>query len=331
MALGIGIIGAGRIVRHGHLPAYLKAGLNVVGLADIDPSAVDFVRRQWELPLVTTDVDEVINSPHVDVVDVAVPPQYHRELTEKALRAGKHVLCQKPFTLTLKDAEALVALADRLKRKLAVNMNSRWTPVSQCIAKCLEDGYIGAPHLVQVEYHAQLSYEPWRATLPHMIFVEAMIHQFDLLRFWFGMPMAVYAQETLSASQTDKAITLGTVAFRFPRGLIGTVVSDWINPGNESSYKIRVDGSIGSIQASGTAVRVYSQKLPLPGWFEPVVGGEWYPGVGYLPAFASSMKSLLDAIESNMEPVTSGKDNLLTLRLTFEVSRSAEEGEVIRM
>jgi predicted dehydrogenase len=234
--------------------------------------------------------------------------------------------------MNIEDAEVLVALADELALKLAVNQNARWAPVNQCIRALLEEGYIGAPHLVTVEYHAQLSYEPWRASLPHMIFIEAMIHQIDLLRYWFGMPVTVFAQETLSRDQEDQAITVGMISFRFSGGLVATLVSDWINPGNESSYHARLDGPKGSIQAGGRSLRLYSECFPVPGWYEPVLtDGDWYPGIGYLPAFAASMRSFLDAIEQDLEPPTSGRDNLKTLKLTFDACHSAEIEGVIHL
>ena len=94
---GIGIVGCGGIVKLAHLPAYTAYGVDVVGV--YDPSAEATRDLQERFPVVGRvfdSFDELLDDPRVEVVDVATHPAQRVELIQRALRAGKHVLSQKP-------------------------------------------------------------------------------------------------------------------------------------------------------------------------------------------------------------------------------------------
>ncbi len=84
-----------------------------------------------------------IADPAVDAVVVAVPPKYHRELTEQALAAGKHVLVEKPAFPALADYEAVAAARDRAGRVVLVGENDHYKPLAVCLRRLLAEGAIG--------------------------------------------------------------------------------------------------------------------------------------------------------------------------------------------
>ena len=105
---GIGIVGCGRIVRTAHLPGYARYGQRVVGVFDVLAEATDGVREQFGVETVFGELDELLNDPQIEIVDVATHPDVRPTIVRQALAAGMHVLSQKPHASDLETALALV-------------------------------------------------------------------------------------------------------------------------------------------------------------------------------------------------------------------------------
>src|SRR5882724_2675206 len=119
----IGLVGAGGVTEY-HLRAYQKMGLEVVAICDLDLKRAEARRaRFYPAATVATDFREVLRRDDIEVIDAALHPEHRIPLVEAAIRAGKHVLSQKPFALDLDVAERLADLAVERKVKLAVNQN----------------------------------------------------------------------------------------------------------------------------------------------------------------------------------------------------------------
>ena len=112
---GIGIVGAGGIVNYAHLPAYKKAGLRVVGITDRNREQAERTAKEHGIAKVYVSVEELLRHPEVEIVDIAVYPSEQIAIVEQATAAGKHVLCQKPFSDEYSKAVRSVELAERAK------------------------------------------------------------------------------------------------------------------------------------------------------------------------------------------------------------------------
>ena len=139
----IGLIGCGGITKP-HLDAYRSAGYQVVAFCDTHEEAARGRQREYyPEAAVFTDYRALLERKDIDVVDIATHPAVRVRLIEDALRAGKHVLSQKPFVLDLADGEKFVALAKRKKLKLAVNQNGRWAPYFSYARELVKAGHLG--------------------------------------------------------------------------------------------------------------------------------------------------------------------------------------------
>src|SRR5436190_678761 len=103
----IGIIGVGGEARYAHLPAYRSLGLKVQAVCDRDPDTVRQVGAEFDIPLRTTDPRELLADASVSVLDLATPPDSHRELIELACEHGKSVLVQKPLCVSREELRAI--------------------------------------------------------------------------------------------------------------------------------------------------------------------------------------------------------------------------------
>lgn len=109
----IAIVGAGAIVEVAHLPAYAMAGLEVVGMYDLDRERASGLAKQHGIETLYDSLEELLADDRVSVVDVAVIADAQPDIVAAGIEAGKHMLCQKPFVQDLDRGRALIELADK--------------------------------------------------------------------------------------------------------------------------------------------------------------------------------------------------------------------------
>ena len=114
---GIAFIGCGGIVNYGHIPAYKAHGFNMIGGYDINQEVAGKTVREHNLQKVYGTLDEVLSDPNVQIVDIAVLPWEQKKIVTKAVSAGKHLLCQKPFSDHYVEAVGMTDLAQASRLK----------------------------------------------------------------------------------------------------------------------------------------------------------------------------------------------------------------------
>ncbi|MSS72134.1 MAG: Gfo/Idh/MocA family oxidoreductase [Candidatus Latescibacteria bacterium] len=142
----VGVIGCGGIARGAHMPAYaaLKdAGVEVVACADVDEGAARRLAEQFSIPHAFADYHQMLKIQEIDAVSVCTPNFLHRDPTVAALRAGKHVLCEKPIARNAREGGQMVAAAKAAKRKLMIDFNNRYTSGAQALKRLADSGTFG--------------------------------------------------------------------------------------------------------------------------------------------------------------------------------------------
>jgi scyllo-inositol 2-dehydrogenase (NADP+) len=139
----IGMLGYGSIgAEHAAAIATID-GLELAAVCDRDPGRLAQVGADWPSVRLVDDVQALTSDDGIDLVLVSAPPHRHAEMSIAMLRAGKHVVVEKPFTLTLADAEAVITAATTAKRSLTVYQNRRWDPDFRAVRRCVRSGRIG--------------------------------------------------------------------------------------------------------------------------------------------------------------------------------------------
>lgn len=317
----IGMVGCGGI-SHYHLQAYQAAEYDVVALADVNREAAD-KRRQEFYPTakVFSDHRELLKLDTLDVVDVTTHPEIRVPIIEDALRAGKHVLSQKPFVLDLDVGKRLAELADKKKVRLAVNQNGRWAPHFSYIREAVRAGLIGDVVGVHCGVHWDHGWVLGTAfeKLRDLILYDFAIHWFDFLATIMGDVPAqrVVASATCSTTQDIKTPLLAQAMIEYPHAQ-ATLVFDGHVP-HGSWDRVLVSGSRGVIRSAG--VNLKNQQLEIiteAGTVSPRLEGTWFPD-----GFHGTMGELLCAIEENREPSNSARNNLRSLELCFAAVESS--------
>src|SRR5512147_825221 len=108
---GIAFIGCGGIVNYGHIPAYKAHGFQMIGGYDLHHEAAERTVHEHNLNKVYESLDDLLADPAVLIVDIAALPRVQRSIVQKAVVAGKHLLCQKPFSDRFTEAVEMTTMA----------------------------------------------------------------------------------------------------------------------------------------------------------------------------------------------------------------------------
>jgi predicted dehydrogenase len=162
--VGIGVVGAGFIVRDCHLVAYAEAGFHVVGITSRSIDKARAVAALRGLPRVYGSLEEMLDDPAIEIVDVAVPPNDQPGVIDRVLahpRRVRGILAQKPLAMTYREAKRLVGACKATGVILQVNQNMRYDHSVRALKTLLKEGLLGEPVLATIELRAIPHWMPW--------------------------------------------------------------------------------------------------------------------------------------------------------------------------
>lgn len=222
------IVGLGDIVRKRVGPAIIEQPQSVLhACVTRDPTRRADELRALGPVKVYTDFEQMLADREVDAVYIATPVFLHAPQAIAALRAGKHVLVEKPMALDTCEAEAMNAAAKQAGRRLAVAYYRRFWPTFQRVHAMLSQSVFGQVVLVRVALHSWYAPSPndsdaWRVRPEYSgsgVLSDVGSHRLDLLAWWFGLPQLTVSDirtHTQSYSVEDSAVSLLIFAGGFP-------------------------------------------------------------------------------------------------------------------
>lgn len=336
--LGIGVIGAGWIVRECHLPAYRSSGLNVVGIASRRQTQAAKLAEQFDLPRSYARWDQLLEDQGVQVLDIAFPPHEQPKIIGAALREADHIqgiLAQKPLAMDLSTAAELVQAAGDAGVFLAVNQNMRFDRSIRAARRFIDDGRFGDLLFAYINMHAPVTWMKYASDYGRKAMLIMSVHHLDAFRYLFGDPRRVMC--TLSgptATPSSEPDESAAYILEYDQGLRAIGIDNchsWADIGIE--WRIEGTGGI----AKGTvgwpdypwgspSTFEFVSAVEPDVWFRPRWGERWFPD-----AFARTMGELLRAISDGTPPEHSANDNLGTMALLEAAYLSAHEHRSVAM
>jgi predicted dehydrogenase len=316
----IALVGAGGISA-AHLDAYRAMGLDVAVIASRTLAKAE-ARRNEFFPAAeaTDDVQRTLTRDDIEVVDLTPHPAERLPLIETALRAGKHVLSQKPFVLDLDAGERLVELAEEKGVVLAVNQNGRFAPHLSYMREAVRAGLIGDVQSVNISIHWDHSWIGGTAfeSLDELILYDFAIHWFDFLASLIGnRATTIFATRAHAKSQKVRPPMLAEALVAFDGGQAVLQFDGASSFGAED--RTFVTGSAGTLTSRGPDLG--SQEVTLTtaaGIARPKLEGTWFK-----EGFRGTMGALLKAVEDGAQPLNSARSSLDALALDFAAIASA--------
>jgi predicted dehydrogenase len=329
----IGVIGYGywgpNIVRNFHA----HESSEVVLVCDQSPKSLERLKKAHPSMPFTTDANEVITSPNIDVVAVVTPVCTHFNLAKAALKNGKHIFVEKPFTCSVAQAEELIELADRKNLKIMVDHTFLFTGAVKKIRQLVDDGALG-----DLYYYDSLR-------------VNLGLFQHDVNVIWDLAPHDLSIMDYLIQAKPEAVVATGErhlngvedVAFitvYFPKHVIAHVNVNWLSPvkvrttllGGEKKMLVWND-----LEAD-EKIKVYDKGVSMstnPGNLHQLLvsyrsGDMWSPQVEAIEALHAETAYFLQCVDKNKTPFNDGVAGLRVVRILEAADKSVRNrGEAV--
>lgn len=272
--LGVAVVGTGFGILT-HARALRAAGFSVAALVGRDPRKTAERAARFAIPCATTSLAEALALPGVAAVTVATPPHAHARVVLEAIRAGKHVLCEKPFARDASEARRLLAAAEKAGVVHLLGTEFRYATAQALVARVVASGRIGRPRLATFLLHVPLLADP-KAEVPEWWsdadagggWLGAFAsHLVDQVRVTLGEFAGVSAALPRVAERDWTAEDSFSVRFRLRSGVDGILQSTAADFGPFFAAT-RIVGSTGTVWTEGDAVKVAdrsgTESVPVP-------------------------------------------------------------------
>ena len=335
----IAIVGAGGIVDGAHLPAYKKAGLEIVGITDVDQDRAKDVASRHGISIVYPDLATLLRDSKAEVIDIAVPPAVQRDVFVEVAKSGRHILAQKPLATTVADGEMIIKAAKESGIIAGVNQQLRFEEGMAAAYKMVDLGWVGKVTSISITVNLATPWEmfPWAKNMEKLEIMVHSIHYHDVIRWFLGDPISVYSVAGRTKGQFPIGETRTVSTYKYPDEVTAIVHANHVNRGGDNYAEFRIDGDGGAIRGTlgllydyptgrVDTLEVNSAKLPTDGWTPYPVTTRWFPD-----AFIGTMGSLLGAIAGKDALRSSVEENLGTLKLVAALYESIATNRVIEL
>ncbi len=308
----VGVIGTGGISR-AHANGYKQAGLPIVAAADISREQLDKFAAEYDVKNLYTDYTEMLDKESLDLVSICTWPPLHGEMAVKAAEAhAKGILCEKPMSVNLAEADKMIEACDKHGTKLAIGHQRRFEAQYVKAKELIESGAIGELFSVHGCCGGDL--------------LSDGTHNVDLLRFYANDSPIKWVMGQMDAHQKrtryghyieDAAIGY----FEFESGVRGLIeIGRASLPGYQRAYILGTDGRI-EVNVPGYVLRV--RQKGEKDWHVPELSGE--------NPFKLEIQALVECIEEDKEHILSGRQGRKALEVLMAVMESSRRRALIEL
>lgn len=307
-----------------------------------------------------TDWRAAVEDPEIDVIDVLVPNVLHHEVVMAAIAAGKHIICEKPLSISSSESREMVAAAEKAGIVNQVGFNWRLTPAVQLAKKLIDEGAIGEIRGIRAFWQGEFFNDPgvplvWRfsrAQAGSGALGDVGSHAIDFCRFLGGDIDSVNALQDRYVDERDlpggggkgKVDVDDSTVFlmRFASGAHGYIEATWSAPGRKSHAGFEVTGSTGSIvfdwermselrfydgsdpaDRQGFRTILVGPPHPSGDFFWPVAGYQ----IGYADTKVVQFADFISAVAGETpKPQTTFREGLMSTLVEEAVQVSADSG-----
>ncbi len=331
----VALIGAGAT---GQMRARCLARIpttRLVAVTDRDIERAEALAAMTPRARAVADPETIIEDPAVDGVIISTPPSAHETLGLACLRAGKHVLCEKPLAISVEACERLVNAALENEVCLATGFTLRQTPAACLAREIVDSGGIGAiDHMRAFHGHSGAEYFGPDWTLDRTVtgggtLMDGGIHMIDLLRWFLGDLQTIGGFATEHVWRNPGCEDNGFLLMQNAEGRIGQLHSSWTE-WRGYRYQVEIYGDRGYVRfgysplwlvhargTPGATMKVRRHFFPVYQVLERLKGWQWSSE----EMLMRDTTDWLNAIATGSEAPASGRDGLEAVRLAQSVER----------
>jgi predicted dehydrogenase len=339
------VIGAGGIAHRRTIPEGILKEENsqLVAVVDANAKLAEELGKHYQVPSFT-EIEPVLADKDVDAVYIATPVYLHKKHVIAAARAGKHILCEKPLSLNIKEAQEIASEVEKAGVKFQLGFMMRFHTAHQKIMQMLSQGKLGQP----VFGRAQLTcwYPPiegaWRQN-PELggggSVVDLASHCIDLLEMFFG-PVVKVSAFIDSLTHDYPVEDSNVILLKFASGAHATVDNNFNVPDLSASNVLEIYGTRGSVVAEGSIGQSSNGKLTMrleeddKGYDAAQVRDEGNVETVEIEGdniYKSQIGEFVLAIRENRIPQNGLANALKNMRLMEAIYASARTGQVVTL
>jgi UDP-N-acetyl-2-amino-2-deoxyglucuronate dehydrogenase len=331
--LNFAIVGCGRIAQR-HAEHIERAGI-LSAVCDIDKTKAKAFAEKYGAAWFESLEEMLSATPAIDVVSVCTPNGLHAMHSIQALKAGKHVLCEKPMALTVKDCTDMIHAAERANKRLFIVKQNRFNPPVMAVKELIDNGKLGKIYSVQLNCfwnrNAEYYKNSWKGTkdLDGGTLYTQFSHFIDLLYWFLGDVESLMAYTgNFDHQGLIEFEDTGVVVLKFLNGAIGTI-NYTVN-----AYKKNMEGSLTLFAEKGT-VKIGGQYLneleyqslegepisDLPPGNPPNHYGQY---IGSMSNHDKVYENLVTVLSGEGAIATSGMEGLKTVEIIEKIYKAAK-------
>jgi len=330
--IGIGLIGCGSIALESHIPAITQiTSSKLLAVTDADPSRARAAKEKSGSVRVYEDYEHLLQNQDIDAVDICTPTKYHCEIAVAAANSGKHVLCEKPIALTLKEADQMIAACTKNDVKLMIAHSRRFIPRYSAVRRAIKQGKIGKPiWAIQISRRPIAEPGSWYFD-PAMTYgpiAEVGVHDADLLRWFFDDNVIEVLGIARTRVPTSPLYDQVFATLKFKKGAVGSFEVGYVLPKGYAQYTtLELLGSKGFISASDNHMNVLLKGAE---------NGVTYPSaysdlLTVNSAYEAEVSAFVNSILNDTTPPVTGKDARAALEIILATLESIERHESVAL
>jgi len=316
----------------------LADAIKIVGLVDLNRETAESLAREFGLEgaVIGSDLADVIARTKADMVFDVVVPAARFAVVSTALKAGCHVLSEKPMATSLAEGSALIALAAETGKVHAIIQNRRYIAGIRRLRRFVESGAIGELTGIHCDFFLGPHFGGFREEMDHVLLLDMAIHTFDAARFVADRkPLTVYCVETNPKGSWYKHGASAHAVFEFADDVTFTYRGSWCAEGRRTSWESewRLTGSKGMLTWDGEEAfeaTVAGTEEGLLHGFQPIdvpAPADEAETHGH----ASVISSFIEAVRTGRPPETVSSDNIRSLAMVLGAIESAKSGKRIEI
>lgn len=337
--IGVGIIGTGGIAQNAHMPGYAAIPdlCEIVAACDINEKTLKEAAAKFGVKNTFTDYRKLIEMEEVDAISVCTPNYAHMEPTVLALKAGKHVLCEKPIAMNAAEAQRMVDAAKKAKRKLQIGYNSRFAPANQLLKRYIDAGELGDIYYARAQALRRRGIPGWgvfinKAKQGGGPLIDIGVHILDLTLWMMGHPRPIAASGITYAKFGHRSDVVGFMGqwdyknftvedfaagfIRFENGATIVLESSFVANIPEDVFTSTLCGTEGG--AVVNPLTVIKEKHGSLQTFQPE-----FPG-GSVNTHHAEVKHFVEAILNDTDVLVTGEHGLMVAKIMDAIYSSSE-------
>lgn len=331
------VVGAGGI-SHPWFSAINAEQLDVVAVVDLRKEAAEAQIEKYQLAraVAAVDVDQtLLDHPADFLIDLTIPAA-HFDVTTKALRAGLHVVGEKPMAQTMEQAREMIRTSEQTGKLFMTSQSRRWDTNHATIASTLRAGRLGTITGANCDFYIGAHFGGFRDEMQHVLILDMSIHHFDLARLFLGAnAKRVWCEESNPAGSWYAQGSTANCVFEMENGVRFNYRGSWCSEGCHTSWNgdwrfIGTDGSMlyeKDKTPHGQVVADRGEKK----FHLPLKELEIVPTTIEKTAFHGGLDEMLRFIRTGQKPQTECHDNIHSLAMVHAAIRSAELGRSVQL